>query len=88
MAKQSNLFNFFRGKNRQTFKNNNLSDSEVVNTLLASVEKQVSVEKENIKKKRTAANNVLDLVMTVEKVSLWKKEFTFWDTEDGKVRCV
>ena len=92
MAKQSNLFNFFRGKNRQTFKNNNLSDSEVVsevvNTLLASVEKQVSAEKENRKKKRTAANNVLDLVMTVEKVSLWKKEFTFWDTEDGKVRCV
>ena len=88
MAKQSNLFNLFRGKNRQTFKNNNLSDSEVVNTLLASVEKQVSVEKENIKKKRTAGNNVLDLVMTVEKVSLWKKEFTFWDTEDGKVRCV
>ena len=67
MAKQSNLFNFFRGKNRQTFKNNNLSDSEVVsevvNTLLASVEKQVSAEKENRKKKRTAANNVLDLVI-------------------------
>ena len=62
------------------FKNNHLSDSEVVsevvNTLLASVEKQVSAEKGNRKRKRPADNNVLDLVMTVEKVSLWKKEFT------------
>ena len=36
-------------------------------------------------RKRNANNNINDLIMTNEKIKIWKKEFTFWDTEDGKV---
>ena len=34
---------------------------------------------------KDANNNISDLIMTNEKIKIWKKEFTFWDTEDGKV---
>ena len=39
--------------------------------------------KQEKSRKRSLVNNTLDYEMTDEKVKVWKKEFTFWDTADG-----
>ena len=86
MTKQLNLFSFFGkrpnvaiiNKKEQHIMRNILDD------ILRQVEKNVDADKISTRK-RNANNNISDLIMTNEKIKIWKKEFTFWDTEDGKV---
>ena len=58
--------------------------NNILNDILRQVEKNVDADKISTRKKN-ANNNINDLIMTNEKIEIWKKEFTFWDTEDGKV---
>ena len=86
MAKQLNLLSFF-GKRPNVAIINKKEQHIVRNILddiLRQVEKNVDADKISTRK-RNANNNINDLIMTNEKIKIWKKEFTFWDTEDGKV---
>ena len=86
MAKQLNLLSFF-GKRPNVAIINKREQHIVRNTLddiLSQVEKNVDADKISTRK-RNANNNINDLIMTNEKIKIWQKEFTFWDTEDGKV---
>ena len=86
MAKQLNLLSFF-GKRPNVAIINKKEQHIVRNILddiLRQVEKNVDADKISTRK-RNANNNIKDLIMTNEKIKIWKKEFPFWDTEDGKV---
>ena len=85
MAKQLLLHPFFKTNPIIT---NHLDEDkhvikEVLKDITSQVEKNIAREKKRFKK--NSNNNVNNAVMTTEKVSIWKKEFTFWNTEDGKV---
>ena len=56
---------------------------EVLKDVTSQVEINIACEKK--KSKKNSNNNVKDTVMTAEKASIWRKEFTYWNTEDGKV---
>lgn len=82
MAKQLNLHSFFAQKNPSKIQVNP-RDKYVVRDLMNDLISQV--EKNERRKPKRKNNNENDTVMTTEKVTIWKKEFTFWNTEDGKV---
>ena len=85
MAKQLNLLSFF-GKRPNVaiiIKEQHIV-CNILDDILRQVEKNVDADKISTRK-RNANNNINDLIMTIEKIKMWKKEFTFWDTEDGKV---
>ena len=85
MAKQLLLHSFF--KTNPIITNRLDEDKRVIKKVLkdvtSQVEKNIACEKKNLR--RILITMLTDAVMTAEKVSIWKKEFTFWNTEDGKV---
>lgn len=84
MAKQLNLLSFFGKRPNPAIINK--KEQHIVRNLLDDIVRQVekNVDNEDKTRKRNN-NNINDLLMTNEKIKIWKKEFTFWDTEDGKV---
>ena len=83
MAKQLSLHSFLIKNNALTSKRLD-SEKHVIKDVLREISLQVE---KNVaaKKRKNPNNNINDLVMTTEKISTWKKEFTFWDTQDGEV---
>ena len=85
MAKQLLLHSFF--KTNLIVTNRLDEDKRVIKKVLKDVnfqvEKNIACEKKM--SKNNPNHNVNDAVMTAEKASIWKREFAFWNTGDGKV---
>ena len=87
MAKQLLLHSFF--KTNPIVTNRLDEDKRVINEVLnvtSQVEKNITCEKKSL---RRIPIKMLTMQLcsydAAEKATIWKKEFAFWNTEDGKV---